>query len=443
MAEYDAIVVGAGPGGSSAAYFLARSGARVLILDKKAFPRAKTCGDGLTPRSVKVLEEIGIQDHIHSYQRVRGLRVVGAGRTLEMDWPQPSGSPGYGLVRARKEMDQDLVQRAVSAGAELWTETEAMSPVWGDEAMRGVNWVRKQKAEGGGVEKVDEGTATAPVTVIADGAASPFARRMGLLRESSYPMGLAIRTYYRSERHNDDFFESWLEVKRGDVLLPGYGWIFPMGDGTVNIGIGLLSTFGSWRSVNLNQLQRWYIEALPSSYGITHAHQTEPYKSGRLPMAASMVRPFGPGYLLIGDAAGMVNPFNGEGIAYALETGKLAAGIITEALRSGDSPSFKAYHVALNDTYGAYYRLGRKFTKIIGDPRAFRLLCQVGMRSQTMMEFVFQCLANLAEAEGGGLGDRAFRRIVRLAERDLPDLPDPQIPTPSTARSIDSKAGAA
>lgn len=444
MREYDVIVVGAGPGGSSAAYFLARAGARVAVVERKEFPRAKTCGDGLTPRAVKVLAEMGLEAEMSRSQKVRGLRVIAAGRTLEMDWPDLSNFPGIGLVRPRKDLDAAIAERAQAVGADFLMKTEAASPFFEEGAVSGIRWAHKEKARGGGVVNVDEGVLRAPFTIVADGASSPFGRAMGIRKRADYPMGLAIRTYYRSDRARDEMLESWLELRRNGDLLPGYGWIFPVGDDTVNIGVGLLNTFGAWREVNLAYLQRSYIEMLPRSYGITHESQTEPYQSGRLPMGGSVEKPYGPGYLVIGDAAGMVNPFNGEGIAYALETGKLAASILVAALSAGNHNELSEYRQALHDTYGAYYRFGRRFVRIISNPLAFRLICQLGMRSQTVMKFVLQVLANLAEAKGGGLGDRGFRALVRLAEFDLPDLKDPEVPEVSAiSEPRPKKAGVA
>lgn len=442
LGEFDAIVIGAGPGGSSAAYHLAAAGKRVLVIEKKLFPRAKTCGDGLTPRAVRVLQQMGLSSTLASYQQVTGLRVLGANRTLEMQWPKVEGYPQLGLVRTRRDFDSDMAAHAQSVGATYMFGTEAESPIWQDGVMTGVHWVRKVKAEGGGVVKEDEGEVFAPFTIIADGASSSFGRAVGIRKESSYPMGLAIRTYYECDRDDDEFFESWLDLRKGDELLPGYGWIFPLGNRTVNIGVGLLTTFGSWRNVNLNHLQSAYIDMLPKSYGITHDGQLEPYKSGRLPMGSSMVKPYGPGYVVIGDAAGTVNPFNGEGIAYALETGHIAGSVVASALDSGAGAELVAYHQAIHDIYGAYFRAGRRFTRVIGNPRTFRALCQVGMRSQTMMEFVFQVLANLYSQRGGKVSDRIIRAMVKLAEQDLADLKPPQIPVPTVKPRPKDQAGA-
>ena len=443
MPEYDAIVIGGGPGGSAAAYFLARSGARVCVLEKKRFPRAKTCGDGLTPRSLKVLDQMGLAGELQTYQQVKGLRVIGAGRTMEMGFPDLSNFPALGLVRPRKDLDHSIAKQAASVGADYLMGTQAVAPLWEDNRLVGVHWIQKEASAGGGVVEVDRGELRAPVTVLADGASSSFGRALGLKRNGGYPMGLAIRTYYQSHRHDDEMFESWLSLRKGDNLLPGYGWIFPVGDGTVNVGVGLLTTFGRWREVNLNHLQRDYVDMLPASYGINHETQTERYQSGRLPMGASLVKPYGPGYLVIGDAAGMVNPFNGEGIAYALETGKLAASLVSSALARGSTEELAEYRQALHDIYGAYYRFGRRFVKLIGYPRPFQALVQVGMRSQTIMEFVFQILANLAEDSGGKLADRAFRRLLKVAERDLPGLTDPDIPSPPIPSVPKQEAGAA
>ena len=444
MPDYDAAVVGGGPAGSAAAYFLARSGLRVVVLERKKFPRAKTCGDGLTPRAIKVLEDIGLGDEMERYQHVRGLRVFGARRTMEIDFPSLSGYRDFGLVRPRKDLDAEIAGRAAEAGAEYRMGVQAAEPIFEDGSVAGIRWIRKEAANGGGVQKVDEGELRATFTLIADGASSSFGRAAGVKRDESFPLGLAIRTYYESPRHNDEYFESWLELRKGENLLPGYGWLFPVGDGTVNVGVGLLTTYGSWRQVNLNHLQRAFIDMLPKSYGITHEGQTEKYQSGRLPMGGSVQRPYGPGYLVIGDAAGMVNAFNGEGIAYALETGQLAASLVADAVRNGQTTELAVYREALHDIYGSYYRLGRRFVRFIGNPRPFQLLVQIGMRSHRIMEFVLQVLANLGEKSGGGLNDRALRALVRLAKQDLPELPDlPSMPTPKKTVEPKQTVGAA
>lgn len=434
MADYDAIVVGAGPGGSAAAYWLAAAGLKVVLLEKKALGRDKVCGDGLTPRATKALVEMGVRPAMESYHRIRGLRVLGADREMELDWPSLSNFPANGLVAARAVLDADITRRAVEAGVELRDMTEAVEPVREGTTVVGVKWVRKEPAEGGGVIKADEGEILAPFTIVADGASSSFGRALGIKMDPSYPLGLGIRAYYQTDRHDDDFIESWLELRKDDLLLPGYGWLFPLGDGTMNVGVGLLQTSKRDLNVNLSRLQHDFIDCLPKSYGITHESATGPYKSARLPLGGSIRKPYGDGFLCIGDAAGMINPFNGEGIDYALETGKLAAGMVSAALSRGDSAELHDYQTALRDIYGGYYRLGRLFLKMISKPELFRLMCGIGMRSETVMAFALQVLANLGEDNGGKMADRAFRGLVRAAEKGLDEYRDPEIPTPSGAK---------
>lgn len=436
--EYDAVVVGAGPGGSAAAYWLASAGLKVALLEKKPLGRDKVCGDGLTPRATKALMDMGVRPATETYHRIRGLRVIGAGREMELDWPTLSNFPGNGLVAARKVLDKDITLRAVEAGAELLDRTEAVEPVREDGVLKGVRWVRKEPVNGGGVVKADEGVMLAPFTIVADGASSSFGRALGVRMDPTYPLGLGIRAYYRTDRHTDDFIESWLELRKGDLLLPGYGWLFPLGDGTMNVGVGLLQTSKKSLGVNLNRLQHDFVDVLPKSYGITHESVTGPYKSARLPLGLSIRKPYGNGFLCIGDAAGMINPFNGEGIDYALETGKLAAGMVSAALARGDSAELTDYQVALTDIYGGYYRLGRLFLRMISKPDLFRLMCQIGMRSETIMAFALQVLANLGEDHGGRMADRAFRGLVKVAERGLEDYRDPEIPVPNGVASRQS-----
>lgn len=428
--EYDAIVVGAGPGGSAAAYWLASAGLKVVLLEKKALGRDKVCGDGLTPRATKALVEMGVRPATESYHRIRGLRVLGAGREMELDWPTLSNFPNNGLVAARKVLDADITDRAAEAGVEVLEMTEAVGPVRQGTTLKGVKWVRKEQLEGGGVLKADEGTLLAPFTIVADGASSSFGRSLGIRMDPSYPLGLGIRAYYRTDRHDDDFIESWLELRKDDLLLPGYGWLFPLGDGTMNVGVGLLQTSKKDLNVNLSRLQHDFIDVLPKSYGIRHENATGPYKSARLPLGGSIRKPYGDGFLCIGDAAGMINPFNGEGIDYALETGKLAAGMVSAALARGSSTELADYQTALRDIYGGYYRLGRLFLRMISKPELFRVMCQIGMRSETVMAFALQVLANLGEEHGGRAADRAFRGLIKVAERGLDEYSEPEIPTP-------------
>ena len=200
------------------------------------------------------------------------------------------------------------------------------------------------------------------------------------------------------------------------MALPGYGWVFPVGDGTVNAGVGSLSTCGGWREVTLHALQETSVSGLRPAWEISGATVCSKPRAGRLFMGASVWPPHGPGFVLVGDAAGMINPCNGEGIAYAYETGYIAGRHIDEALDAGGSPSLPGYTQELVDTYGAYYRLARRFVRLIGHPVLMERVVAMGMRSKAVMSFALTMLGNLEDPSSGNAHQRGLRLLKRLAE---------------------------
>ena len=405
--EVDVAIVGGGPSGAAAAHYLATRGHSVLVCEKKTFPREKTCGDGLTPRAVKQLEAMGLGNEIRSWERVRGLRVHAAGRTLELPFPELDDFCNYGLVMPRKDLDQIVLDNAESSGAKVLYETQVKQPIFDGGVLRG--FVARR---GSDTEEVH-----AKWVVCAEGAATKFARALGRDRDLDYPMGFAIRQYFDSPLEHCGWFEAYLDVRSGPEALPGYGWVFPVGDGTVNAGVGLLSTFGGWRDVNLHDLQRNFIANLPSDIRVSEETAVSKPRAGRLFMGQSVWPPHGPGFILVGDAAGMINPCNGEGIAYGYETGRIGARHIDEALRSGSSPTLDGYTAELEEEYGAYYRLGRRFVRLIGHPELMEKLVSMGMRSKRVMSFALTMMANLenertSDAEQVGL--KIMKKIAQL-----------------------------
>jgi geranylgeranyl reductase family protein len=404
--EFDVAIVGGGPAGSAAAHYLATAGHSVIVCEKKSFPREKTCGDGLTPRAVKVLAEMGLTDELRTWERVQGLRVHAAGRTMELPWPELDDWDNYGLVKPRKDLDQIVLDNAEAAGAKVLYETEAKEPLFENGVMQG--FVAKRDGQ---KEEV-----RAKWTICAEGAATKFARSLGRVRNEDYPMGFAIRQYFRSPMEHSGWFEAYLDVRSGPNQLPGYGWVFPVGDGTVNAGVGLLSTYGGWRSVNLHDLQNNFIAQLPPEWEVNPETVCSKPRAGRLFMGSSVWPPVGPGFVLAGDAAGMINPCNGEGIAYGYETGRIAGRHIDEALRGGSTPTLDAYTEELTETYGPYFRLGRRFVKLIGHPALMEKLVAMAMHSRTVMSFALVLLANLEDTRAHNAEQKGLKFMKKLAE---------------------------
>ena len=410
--EADVIVVGAGPSGATTAFYLAQSGLDVLVLEKSRFPREKVCGDGLTPRAVKTLVNMGISvSEQDGWVRNKGLRVIGAGKRLELPWPELASYPGYGLVRTRLDLDETLARRAQQAGARLLEGITVTGPVL-DERTGRITGVVAKAADGG-----EDRTYRARVVVAADGNSSRLSVAMGLRKRDDRPLGVAVRTYFTSPRHDDDYLESWLDLWDGDRLLPGYGWIFGMGDGTSNVGLGLLNTSAAFGHTDYHALLRKWLNGMPAEWGFTEENQTQPIRGAALPMGFNRTPHYHQGLLLVGDAGGMVNPFNGEGIAYAMESGEILARTIVQALarssRAETERVLAGYPHALSQAYGGYYALGRTFVKLIGKPTLMRFATKHSMGRPALMRFALKLLANLSDPQGDA-SDRLVNGLSRL-----------------------------
>jgi geranylgeranyl reductase family protein len=409
--EADVIIVGAGPAGSATAYHLAQTGLDVLLLEKTTFPREKVCGDGLTPRATKQLIKMGVDIDAPGWIRNKGLRIIGGGVRLELPWPDLASYPDYGLVRTRMDFDQILVERAVAAGAKLRMNTSVTEPII-DERTDRIVGVRAKTTDG-------EVAFKAPLVVAADGNSTRLSLSMGLRKRDDRPMGVAVRRYYTSPRHDDDYLESWLELWDGERLLPGYGWVFGVGDGTSNVGLGLLNTSEAFKNVDYRGLLKRWLDGMPEEWGYVEENATGPVRGAALPMGFNRTPHYTRGLLLVGDAGGMINPFNGEGIAYAMESGEMAAEVIIQALgRPTPAQRERALHDyprVLKEAYGGYYTVGRIFVKAIGDPRVMKFATRHGLPHPTLMRFTLKLLANLTDPRGGDAMDRVINAMSKLA----------------------------
>jgi len=407
--DTDVLVVGAGPGGSAAAYHLARHGVDVTVLERAAFPREKVCGDGLAPRSVRSLLRMGVDTDDPRFERVIGLRVYSRRTTIELPWPELRGFPNYGLVATRMDLDELLARRAEKAGARLLERTEAVSPI-----MDG-GWVRGVLARDAEDRKGKPFEVRARLVLAADGASSKLSAQAGVRRDDSKPLGIAARRYYRIDRHPGPWFESWLDLWEGDTILPGYGWLFPVADGTVNLGAGLLNTFTGFKDVSAQRLFAAFAAMMPPEWGITEETAVGRVLSGPLPMGASRRPAAVPGMLLIGDAGGMVNPFNGEGIAYAMESAEVAAELAHEALVRGRPGIAQMYPTVLRERYGQYFWYGTWFARAIGHPRVMQALTRFLLPREHVMRFTMRVLGNLTDGRDGDAQDRLLHALERLA----------------------------
>ena len=419
----DVIVVGAGPAGASAAFHLAQAGADVLLLEKAAFPRDKICGDGLTPRAVRQLVAMGIDLDAPGWARNQGLRIVGAGHRLELPWPELASFPPHGMVRTRTDFDELLARHAQKAGARLMERTNVTGPVV-DELTGRVVGVTARPVDERGRKVGEETTYRAPVVIAADGVSARIAIALGLERRENRPMGVAVRAYYETPRHDDPWMESWLELWDGTPgssnLLPGYGWIFGVGDGTANVGLGILNTSKAFQNVDYKDvLQRW-LSNTPEEWGFRDdANRVGKIGSAALPMGFNRKPHYTRGVLLCGDSGGMVNPFNGEGIDYALESGHIAAETIVQALATPAGPArervLEGYAAALEAAYGGYFTLGRIFAKMIGNPTFMKQATRYGLPRTALMKFTLKLMANLTDPRDGDVSDRIINALSKVA----------------------------
>nr|WP_294691439.1 geranylgeranyl reductase family protein [uncultured Friedmanniella sp.] len=415
VVEADVIVVGAGPAGSATATHLARRGLDVALLEKTEFPREKVCGDGLTPRATRQLIRLGIDtSEAAGWLHNKGLRIYGGGEhPFQLEWPDLADFPPYGLVRPRADFDSLLVRNAEASGVTLYERANVTEPVLDPRSQRIT-----------GVQTKDGRQFSAPMVVAADGNSTRLSLAMGLNRRDDRPMGVAVRTYYTSPRHDDDYMESWLELwdgKPGESdLLPGYGWIFGMGDGTCNVGLGILNTSSAFGRTDYKDLLKRWLDNTPEEWGFREQNMTAPVRGAALPMGFNRQPHYTRGLLLVGDAGGMVNPFNGEGIAYAMESGEIAADAMAEAHYRGAGTvsaerALESYPLRLKAELGGYYTLGRAFVKLIGNPHVMQAATRYGLPRKTLMRFTLKLLANLTDSRDGDAMDKLINSLSRIA----------------------------
>lgn len=394
----DVVVVGAGPAGSSAAAWAARAGRDVLVIDAAQFPRDKPCGDGLTPRAVAELQRLGMGAWLDTRIRHHGLRMSGFGADVEVRWPGPS-FPSVSSAVPRTELDDRIRSVAGDDGAKMRLGAKAV----------GVTYDSRGRVES--VQLDDGATVGCTDLIVADGARSTLGRELGRTWHKETVYGTAIRGYLASPRADEPWITSHLELRSPEgQVLPGYGWIFPLGNGEVNIGVGALATAKRPAHAALRPLLAHYTALRRDEWGFSGEPRVA--LSALLPMGGAVSGVAGPNWMLIGDAAACVNPLNGEGIDYGLETGRLAA----ELLGSGDYA--QAWPALLRDHYARGFSVARRLALLLTLPRFLPLSGPVAMRSPALMNIAVRVMGNLVTDEDADWVARVWR-LGGLASRGL------------------------
>lgn len=402
----DVLVVGGGPAGASVATWLARSGHQVTLLEKHTLTSQKACGDALTPRAVRELQLLDVDPLALGGQRVAGVRMVHGTRAVTAPWPHHPDLPDHGVILRRDVLDQHLRSEASAAGATVLMGHEALAPI-----------VERGFVRGATVAVTNELTESANKTrevrsrflVIADGANSAFGRGLGTTRDHKWPYGVASRSYWSSPRSSESWIESTLGLADANGnSIAGYGWVMPVGDGAVNVGVATLSTYRDAKGINTLKLLDSFANNVAERWEIEPTQALATPTRFRVPLGGSVGPKMGPTFLVIGDAAGAANPFNGDGVDGALMCGRLAADVLDEALTSGNSTTLQRYPTLLEEAVGQYQKVGRLTARLIGSPTVLSPLLKLGMRSDRAMGAALRITANELRSNKRGGAERAY-----------------------------------
>lgn len=386
VTSVDVLVVGAGPAGAAAAYHAARRGFETLLVDSATFPRDKTCGDGLTPRAIHQLHTMGIDATLHYASH--GLKLHGFDGSVTAPWPDtPFGTVGSAMPRT--QLDAMIVDHARTAGVTVWENSPASDPIFTSGRITSVQ---------AGTERV-----TCNNVIVADGVRSTFGKLLGRTWHKEQVYGIAARSYCTTPRSNEPWIHSHLELRDElGVVQPGYGWIFPLGDGRANVGCGALSTTRRPAKINTKKLLHTYA----SQQHDWDFSPPEQVASALLPMGGAVSGVAGKNWMLIGDAAACVNPLNGEGIDYGLETAELSANLL------GAGNYTALWPEQLRTHYGQAFLLARTLARALTYPKFLPLAGPFAFRgpfAEVVMNHAARLMGNLITEEDSDLVSRIWR----------------------------------
>lgn len=404
--SFDVLIVGAGPAGSAAAWHAAHAGYHVGVVDMAnhlATPRDKTCGDGLTPRAVAALQHMGAEKILDDRPGFRGLKLHGFGGSVTEPWPTTSSFPPRGSAVARTELDSALLRHAVNAGAEFHGGIKILDATRdsGDRVSE--------------VTGVDQTTGEEMIfrfkfLLLAEGVRSAVARQLGVQWLRGMVHGVAARSYIDTPHGDEPWIHSHLELRdENQVAQPGYGWVFPLGGSRANLGCGALATAKRPAGVNTKKLLLHYAEQLRDEWSIDG--QPASITSALLPMGGAVTRVSGTNWAAIGDTAALVNPLNGEGIDYALESARFVVSLLPDAPRNPDGLRYM-WPTLLRQEYGEAFSLARRLAMGLTMPGLMSALGPVGMRgpqAHAMMAVATRLMGNLVTPQDRDVTSRVWR----------------------------------
>lgn len=433
----DVLVVGAGPAGCAAAIVLAEAGHEVTVLDQRTGREPVSRGDLLVPAAVAGLHALDV-DATHLGHTVLGTRMWHGDRSVAVRWPSDGSSrhsATTGAVVPRDRLDDALRARAVAAGADVRMGAQATSPLVDRGFVRGANVMiddraatpqpataDRRSASGGPAGSNGAGTSSnveigCRFLLVADGANSRFGRGLGTHRDRRWPSAVTASTIVASDRGAD----AWLETHLGPLdananPVTGHAWVHPRGDGTLNIGVTVSSSYRDVFGVNIVKLLDAFCVSIADRWRFDPTQLlVEPVRR-RTPLGGSVGPTMGPTFLVAGDAAGMANPFTSHGMLAALTTGRIAAEVLDEALTVGNSTTLQRYPARLDESFARYHKVGRLSARFLGRPWLLRTALRSGIRSEAAMGAALRIATNELRTGGDrGGAERAYRLALQVA----------------------------
>ncbi len=376
------------------------------MIDRRSLPRGKACGGALTPRATHQLIDMGLGPSLDTWHRHVGITVAANERPVQLNWPTHPVFPPHGHVVRRRQFDQMVANHAVAAGAQLLEQHEAKEPI----AERGFVRGAMVQSPGGRF------AIRARYVLVADGGNSRFGRMLGTIRRADWPYALGARSYWETPRDCDDHLELGLDLHdRNGNVVPGYGWLFPLGDGTANVGVGVLSTAREFKSINPTHVLDNFARRVAERWDLDPSHPVGSIATGRIPLGGSVAPCAGPTFLVIGDAAAAASPFSGDGIGAAFETARIAADVLHEALTSDDATVLQRYPKLIDEQYGDQQAAGRLFARVVGRPALARELTRIVVHSRSLMEWSLRITTGMLRPDELGPAEAAYRAISLIA----------------------------